>query len=92
MQIDYKKAYSLMNKHENQHSADKFVKNIFNRFHDTGLFLYSVNISENQRFPDVFRGGKSHEIGWKELVWKKWVETGRKDNEIGRKDKCHEIG
>ena len=30
----------LWNKHEYQHSADIFVKNIFNPFPGTGLFLY----------------------------------------------------
>ena len=32
----------LWNKHEYQHSADIFVENIFNPFHGTGLFLYSL--------------------------------------------------
>ena len=39
--IDYKKACSLMNKHEYQHSADILIKNIFKPFYGTGLFLYS---------------------------------------------------
>ena len=30
----------LWSKHEYQHSADIFVKNIFNPFHGTGFFLY----------------------------------------------------
>ena len=29
---------------------------LFNSFHTTGLLLYPLKISENQRFSDVFRG------------------------------------
>ena len=35
----------LWNKHEYQHFADIFVKNIFNRFSSTGLFLYFILFS-----------------------------------------------
>ena len=30
----------LWNNHKYQHSADTFINNIFNPFHDTGFFLY----------------------------------------------------
>ena len=42
----------IWNKHQYQHFADTFVKNIFNLFHCTGLFLFTLNwnISENQSF------------------------------------------
>ena len=40
----------LWNKHEYQHSADIFVKNIFNLFHGIGLFLY---FSKYKRKPEV---------------------------------------
>ena len=60
----------LWNKHEYSHSADKFVKNIFNPFHGTSLFLCSFytpwNKSENQRFPNVSLGierNQCHEMG-----------------------------
>ena len=36
----------LRNKCEYQHSADIFVRNIFNPFHGTGLFLYSPRKAE----------------------------------------------
>ena len=40
-QIDCKKAALLWNmNHEYQHSADIMVKNTFNPFHGTGVFLY----------------------------------------------------
>ena len=41
----------LRNKHECQQSADIFVKNIFNPFHGTGLFLYFLKYI---RKPEVF--------------------------------------
>ena len=42
VQMDYKKACCVMEKHECQHSVEIFVKNIFNPFHGTGIFLYSL--------------------------------------------------
>ena len=38
---------------------------VINAFHATGLFLYPLKTSENQRFPDVFRGYREwHETGY----------------------------
>ena len=43
----------------------KVLSNDINSFHATGLFLYSLKISENQRFSNVFRGmEKDH---WHEI-------------------------
>ena len=38
-------------------------------FHATGLFLYPLNTSENQRFSDVFWGIERHQ----------WHEIGKND-------------
>ena len=40
----------LRYKHEHQHSADIFVKNIFNPFHGSVFFLYLQKSSESQSF------------------------------------------
>ena len=49
MQIDYKKACSVIDKRKYQHPADIFVKNTFNSFHGTGLLLYSIEIHHKTR-------------------------------------------
>ena len=40
------------------------ARNLFNSFEATGLFLYSLKISENQRFSDVFRGYRKRPVAW----------------------------
>ena len=40
-----------------------------NSFHATGLFLYPLNISENFRFFDVFRGYRKRPVAWNELTY-----------------------
>ena len=45
----------LWNKHEYQHAADIFIKNIFNSFHGAGLFLYSLKYIRRAKVYDVFR-------------------------------------
>ena len=35
---------------------------LFNPFHATGLFLYPLKTSENQRFSDVFRGYRKRPV------------------------------
>ena len=51
VQIDYKKACSVWKKQQYQHSADIFVEKVFNPFHGTSLFLYSLKYI---RKPEVF--------------------------------------
>ena len=45
----------------------KIVSNLFNPFQATGLFLYPLKTSGNQRFSDVFRGYKKRPVAWNEL-------------------------
>ena len=45
----------LWDKHKYQYPTDIFVKNIFNPFNGTGLFLYYLKYIRSQRFPNVFR-------------------------------------
>ena len=40
---------------------------LFNSFHATGLFLYPLKTSENQRFSDVFRGYRKRPMALNEL-------------------------
>ena len=47
----------LWNKHEYQHSADIFVKNIFNPFHGSGLLLYFLKYIGNSRGFLMITGG-----------------------------------
>ena len=37
--------------------------------HATGLFLYSLKTSENQRCPDVFRGFRKRLMAWNRLAY-----------------------
>ena len=62
-----KKHALLWNKHKYQRPADIFVKNIFNPFHGSGLFLYYLKYIRNQRFPDVFRGHWKRPVTWSGL-------------------------
>ena len=39
----------------------------FNPFHTTGLFRYPLKTSENQRFPDIFRGYRKRPVTWNGL-------------------------
>ena len=41
---------------------NNFLKKIFNSFDGTSLFLYSMNTSKNQRFPDVFRDHRKRPV------------------------------
>ena len=45
-----------------------------NPFQATGLFLYPLKTSENQRFSDVFRGHRKRPVAWNGLrsKWVKW--------------------
>ena len=56
----------LWNKHEYQHSADIFVKNIFNPFPGTGLFLYFLKYIRKPEVSWCFQGAlkKSSAIIW----------------------------
>ena len=38
-----------------------------NTFHASGLFLYSMKTSENQRFSNIFRGHRNRRVRWNEL-------------------------
>ena len=42
--------------------------NDINRFHATGLFLYPLKTSENQRFSDVFRCYRKRPVAWNGLM------------------------
>ena len=44
-------------------SNDTFI----NLFHATGLFLYPLKTSENQRFLDIFRGYRKRPVTWNGL-------------------------
>ena len=39
-----------------------------NPFHATRLFRYPLKTSENQRFPDVFRGYRKRPVAWNGLI------------------------
>ena len=41
---------------------------LFNPCHVTGLFLYTLKTSENQRFSDVFRGYRKRPVAWNRLM------------------------
>ena len=75
--------YSLLcNKHECQHFADIFVKNIFNTFHATGLFLYFLKYIRKPEVSWSFQGTlkgtsamkwvKSHLIFKYFTYWSNW--------------------
>ena len=57
----------LWNKYEFQHCAGIFVNNIFNPFHGTGLFLYSLKCIKNQMFSEVLRGHRNRSVPWNAL-------------------------
>ena len=61
----------LWSKHQYQHSADIFVKNIFNPFPGIVVFLCILPEKQNQRFPDVFRGHWKRPVLWNGLrvIW-----------------------
>ena len=42
-------------------------KKPFKPFHATGLFLYTLKISENLWIPDVFRGYRKRPVAWNGL-------------------------
>ena len=42
--------------------------NVINQFQVTGLFLYPLKISENQRFSDVFRVYRKRPVAWNWLI------------------------
>ena len=41
----------------------------FNPFQSTGLLLYTMKISQNQRFSDVLRGYRKRQVAWNGLKW-----------------------
>ena len=45
----------------------KELQESINSFHGTGLFLYPLKISENQRFSDVFKGYRKRPVVWNRL-------------------------
>ena len=51
----------LWNKHEYKHSADIFVKKIFNVFQGTGLFVYSLKYKDFLMFPESIKRDLCHE-------------------------------
>ena len=53
---------------------------MFNAFHDTGLFLYPLKTSENQRFSDVFKRYRKRPIAWNGL--KKFRKNVKKSWEL----------
>ena len=59
----------LWNKHDYQHSAGTFVKNIFNPFHGTSLFLYSLKYIRKPEVLWCFQGAL------KETSAMKWVNS-----------------
>ena len=68
VQIDCKKAYSVMEQARISNSADIFVK-LFALTHIMTLafFYASWNTSENQTFPDIFWGHKKRPVPWNGL-------------------------
>ena len=42
-------------------------RSLIDPFHATGLFIYPLKTSENQRFSDVFRGYRKRPVAWNEL-------------------------
>ena len=59
----------LWNKHEYQHSAGIFVKNIFNPFRGTGVFLYFLKYIRKPEVAWCFQGAL------KETSTIKWVKS-----------------
>ena len=45
-------------------AADNFISPL----HATGLFLYPLKASENQRFSDVFKGYRKRPVAWNGLI------------------------
>ena len=48
---------------------------VFDTFHATGLFLYSLHMSENQGFSDVFRSYKKRPVACNGLTKYNCFET-----------------
>ena len=44
-------------------SAAPLINTLLNPFYATGLFLYPLKTSENQRFSDVFMGYRKRPVG-----------------------------
>ena len=59
----------LWNKHEYPHSADIFVKTIFNPFHGTGVFLYFPKYIRKPEVPRCFQGHWRTPVPWNGLRW-----------------------
>ena len=51
-----------MNKPGTENSIENSKTELFNPFHATGLFLYPLETSENQRFSGVFRGSRKRQM------------------------------
>ena len=54
--LTVRKLALLWNKHEYQHSADICVKNVFNPFHGTDLFLYFLKYMRKPEVSWCFQG------------------------------------
>ena len=50
-----------------EYFKNSFIPNVVNPFHVNVPFLYSLKMSENLWFSDVFRGYKSRTLAWKGL-------------------------
>ena len=50
-------------------SVKRYITIRVNPFHDTGVFLYPMKTSENQRFSDVFRGYRKRLVAWNRLMY-----------------------
>ena len=59
----------LWNNHEYQNSADMFLKNIFNKVHDTDLFSYSLKYI---RKPE---GSWWFQVAWEDTSAMKWFKS-----------------
>ena len=51
---------------------------VFNPFHATGLFLFPLKTSENQRFSDVLRGYRKRSVAWSGLTFSFLIFLGKK--------------
>ena len=65
-----KKHVLLWSKHECQHSADIFVKNIFNSFCSTGLFLYLLKYIRKIYWGFLIFSGGIQRAQYHEMFWK----------------------
>ena len=52
------------NKHEHLHFADFCVKNIFNSFHSTGIFLHSLKNISKRKVCWCFQGHRKRPLLW----------------------------